>query len=50
MAISLALTANSKKTSLLNYCNVETLIKENDEIIGVEFFDQVNSKKIEYLK
>jgi len=46
MAISLALTANSKKTSLLNYCNVETLIKENDEIIGVEFFDQVNSKKI----
>ena len=45
MAITLALTADSKKTALLNYCSVEKLLKDKDEIIGVEFQDTLNSKK-----
>ena len=45
MAITLALTANSKKTALLNYCSVEKLLKDKDEVIGVEFRDTINSKK-----
>ncbi|GIS00134.1 MAG: glycerol-3-phosphate dehydrogenase [Flavobacteriales bacterium] len=45
MAITLALSANSKKTALLNYCNVDGLIKKNNEIIGLSFTDTINSKK-----
>ncbi len=45
MAITLALTASSKKTALLNYCSVEKLLKEEDEVIGLEFQDTINSKK-----
>ena len=45
MAITLALTANSKKTALLNYCSVEKLLKDEDEVIGLEFQDTINSKK-----
>ena len=45
MAITLALSANSKKTALLNYCNVDGLIKNNNEIIGLSFTDSINSKK-----
>ena len=45
MAITLALSANSKKTALLNYCNVDGLIKKNNEIIGLSFTDSINSKK-----
>ena len=45
MAITLALTANSQKTALLNHCSVEKLIKEKDEVIGLEFQDYINSKK-----
>ena len=45
MAITLALSANSKKTALLNYCNVDGLIKKNKEIIGLSFTDSINSKK-----
>ena len=45
MAITLALSANSKKTALLNYCNVEGLIKKNKEIVGLSFTDSINSKK-----
>ena len=45
MAITLALSANSKKTALLNYCNVDSLIKNNNEIIGLSFTDSINSKK-----
>ena len=35
MAITLALSADSKKTTLLNYCNVEGLIKKDGEIMGL---------------
>ncbi|MDC6473439.1 glycerol-3-phosphate dehydrogenase/oxidase [Flavobacteriaceae bacterium] len=45
MAITLALSADSKKTTLLNYCNVEGLIKKDGEIIGLNFTDLINSKK-----
>ena len=45
MAITLALSANSKKTALLNYCNVDGLIKKNKEIVGLSFTDSINSKK-----
>ena len=45
MAITLALTADSKKTTLLNHCNVVNLIKDKDEVVGVEFHDKINSKK-----
>ena len=45
MAITLAQSADSNKTSLLNYCSVESLIKENGEIKGVNFIDLINSKK-----
>tara|TARA_B100000575_G_scaffold289551_1_gene291519 strand:- start:1926 stop:3473 length:1548 start_codon:yes stop_codon:yes gene_type:complete len=45
MAITLALSANSKKTALLNYCNVESLIKSDNEIKGLFFTDTINSKK-----
>ena len=45
MAITLALSANSKKTALLNYCNVDGLIKNNNEIIGLSFTDSINEKK-----
>ena len=45
MAITLALSANSKKTALLNYCNVDGLIKKNNEIVGLSFTDSINSKK-----
>ena len=45
MAITLALSANSKKTALLNYCNVDGLIKKNKEIVGLSFTDSMNSKK-----
>ena len=45
MAITLALSANSKKTSLLNYCNVDGLLKKNNEIVGLSFTDSINSKK-----
>ena len=45
MAITLALSANSKKTALLNYCNVDGLIKKNNEIVGLSFTDSTNSKK-----
>jgi glycerol-3-phosphate dehydrogenase len=45
MAITLALSADSKKTTLLNYCNVEGLIKKDGEIMGLNFTDLINSKK-----
>ena len=45
MAMTLALTAESKKTTLLNYCSVENLLKDKDEVIGVEFHDNINFKK-----
>ena len=45
MAITLALSADSKKTALLNYCNVEGLIKKDGEIKGLNFTDSINSKK-----
>ena len=45
MAITLALSANPKKTALLNYCNVDGLIKKNNEIVGLSFTDSINSKK-----
>ena len=45
MAITLALSADSKKTTLLNYCNVEGLIKKDGEIKGLNFTDLINSKK-----
>ena len=45
MAITLALSADSKKTTLLNYCNVEGLIKKDGEIMGLNFIDLINSKK-----
>ena len=45
MAITLAQSADSYKTSLLNYCSVESLIKEDGEIKGVNFIDLINSKK-----
>ncbi len=45
MAITLALSANSKKTALLNYCNVDGLIKKNKEIVGLSFTDSINSIK-----
>ena len=45
MAISLALTSDSKKTSLINYCLVDGLTKKDDEITGVSFTDTINSKK-----
>ncbi len=45
MAITLAQSADSNKTSLLNYCSVESLIKEDGEIKGVNFIDLINSKK-----
>ena len=45
MAITLALSANSKNTALLNYCNVDGLIKKNNEIVGLSFSDSINSKK-----
>ena len=45
MAITLALSANSKKTALINYCNVDGLIKNDNEIIGLNFTDSINSKK-----
>ena len=45
MAITLALSADSKKTALLNYCNVEGLIKKDGEIKGLNFTDLINSKK-----
>ncbi|MDC0928264.1 glycerol-3-phosphate dehydrogenase/oxidase [Flavobacteriaceae bacterium] len=45
MAITLALSADSKQTTLLNYCNVEGLIKKDGEIIGLNFTDLINSKK-----
>ena len=45
MAITLALSADSKKTTLLNYCNVEGLIKKDGEIKGLNFTDSINSKK-----
>jgi glycerol-3-phosphate dehydrogenase len=45
MGITLALTADSKNTALLNHCSVEKLIKDKDEVIGVEFQDTINLKK-----
>ena len=45
MAITLALSANSKKTALINYCNVDGLIKKDNEITGLNFTDSINSKK-----
>ena len=45
MAITLALSANPKKTALLNYCNVDGLMKKNNEIVGLSFTDSINSKK-----
>ena len=45
MAITLALSADSKKTTLLNYCNVEGLIKKDGEIMGLNYTDLINSKK-----
>ena len=45
MAITLALSADSKKTTLLNYCNVEGFVKKDGEIIGLNFTDLINSKK-----
>tara|TARA_B100000035_G_scaffold284944_1_gene268199 strand:+ start:4538 stop:6085 length:1548 start_codon:yes stop_codon:yes gene_type:complete len=47
MAMTLALTADSKKTTLLNYCSVENLLKDQDEVIGVKFHDNINFKKYE---
>ena len=47
MAITLALSSDSKKTALLNYCCVEGLIKKRDEVVGVNFIDTINSKKYE---
>ena len=48
MAMTLALTADSKKTTLLNYCSVENLLKDKDEVIGVEFHDNINFKKYKF--
>ena len=45
MAISLALTANQEGACLINYINVEGIIKENDLITGVKVEDQISKKK-----
>ena len=47
MAITLALSSDSKKTAIINYCSVDGLIKKNDEVVGVNFTDTINSKKHE---
>ena len=47
MAITLALSSDSKKTAIINYCGVDGLIKKNDEVVGVNFTDTINSKKYE---
>ena len=45
MAISLALTANQEGACLINYINVEGIIKENDLITGVKVEDQISGEK-----
>ena len=45
MAISLALTADQEGATLINYVNVENLIKENDLITGVCFEDKISGEK-----
>ena len=47
MAITLALSSDSKKTALINYCSVDSLIKKSDEVVGVNFTDIINSRKYE---
>jgi len=46
MAISLALTANQEGACLINYINVEGIIKENDLITGVKVEDQISEEKL----
>lgn len=44
LAISLAQTATDLGATVLNYCGVINLIKENDKIVGVEATDEIGEE------
>lgn len=44
LAIALAQTASDLGASMLNYCGVVNLLKENDKVIGVEAMDEITGE------
>lgn len=44
LAIALAQTASDLGASMLNYCGVVNLLKENDKVIGVEALDEITGE------